>query len=167
MAFLLADLSSVRTDELLDFLEREIPKKGWGALDELNMRTWRETARNPDARQVGEAFQALLDRGDDLTPQERERLIALLDGDDAKKSILNFLKANAEIIRKLKKRNFGYRHMSLLQKLAAANRVIRMSVFVHIEDVDKVREFADELLEERGVELPTGQRRRAKNNEES
>lgn len=164
MAFLLADLSSVRADELLDFLEREIPKKGWNFLDELNMFGWRENVRHPDARQVGEAFQALFDRGDDLTPQERERLIGLIDSEEAKEKIPGFLKANAEVIRKLKKRNFGYKHMAQLSRLASAKNVIRMSVFVHADDAEAVKNFADELMTKRGIELPTGQRRRAKNN---
>lgn len=167
MAFLLADLSSVRADELLDFLEREIPKKGWSALDELNMLGWRETARNPDARQVGEAFQALLDRGDDLTPPERERLIKIIDSDEAKKNIPTFLQANAEIIRKLKKRHVGYRHMSLIARLAAANNVIRINVLAHSADAEKIRAFAAELLAERGVELPELPRGRPKKNKDS
>jgi len=167
MAFLLADLSSVRAEELLDFLEREIPRKGWNLLDELNMFGWREGARNPDAKQTGEAFAALFARADDLTPQERERLIALIDSEEAKKKIPGFLKSNAEIIRKLKKRNFGYRHMSQLSRLASAKNVIRTSVFVHADDAEAVKNFADELMQKRGIELPTGQRRRAKNSEES
>lgn len=154
MAFLLADLSSVRADELLDFLEREIPRKGWNLLDELNMLTWRETARNPDAKQTGEAFAALFARADDLTPQERERLLTIIDSEAAKRKIPNFLRANIEIIRKLKKRQVGYRHTSFVAKHAAEQNVIRMSVFAHADDANKVRAFAAELLAQRDIKMP-------------
>lgn len=167
MAFLLADLTSVRADELLDFLEREIPRRGWNLLDELNLLNWRETARNPDARQVGEAFSALFARGDDLTPQERERLLKIVDSEDAKRKIANFLRANIEIIRKLKKRHVGYRHTAFVAKRAAEQNVIRMNVFAHADDAEKVRAFAAELLVQRDIKMPELTLGRPKKNKET
>jgi hypothetical protein len=152
--FLFADAGAVGTDDLLNYIETQINAGGWDALAELNVPDWQVSVKNSDARRFGEAFVALFSRLETLLPAQRERLIAVVDGGEAKKRVPRLLRAHVLEIRKLRKKQMSYRTTMVGAKLAEEAGAIRIAVYCPEQDVERVREFAAGLMRDRGVKIP-------------
>jgi hypothetical protein len=157
--YLFVDPKSLTVDELLAFVEAEIAQGGWGRLDALNLIDWRK-AQNAEAVRVGEALASLLGRGDELQPAQRARLLALIDGDKARAQIAGFLGRHKVEIQRLRKREVAYKGTVAATKSAKSAGAVRIWVFCPAEDAERVREFANERLRERGIKMPVRPRGR-------
>lgn len=153
--FIFADTKSLKTVDLLAFAERAIvPSSGWNSLGELNAIDWRATATVGEVRQLGEALVELLARVDDLLPAERERLLAVVDGEQAKRSFPRFLHDNAAAILKVRRREMRRKSAARTIELAAEKGIERVSVFVPVEDAGRLRAIAAEMMAARGKKMP-------------
>ncbi|MCA3267627.1 MAG: hypothetical protein ING19_16320 [Azospirillum sp.] len=146
----------MKTPDLLDFIERAIvPTSGWNTLGELNAIDWRASAQNGEARRLGEALVELLKRVDVLLPAERERLLAVLDGETAKKSFPRFLKDNRAGIVAVRRLEIRRRSALKTLELAEQEGIVRVTVFVPAGDAEKLKAFARGLMETRGLKIPS------------
>jgi hypothetical protein len=161
MAFLFADTTSIASEDLLSFCETQIRGGGWRLLDELNLVEWR-SAKNTDARRVGEALAELFERAKMLPPPLRKRLIELIDGPEAKKQIPGFLSRFPEPIRRLKRLEVAYANTMRTAAVATDLGAVRVTVYVPEADIEELKAFAAGLMRKRGIALPSLPRGRPK-----
>ncbi|MCA3083134.1 MAG: hypothetical protein ING69_10820 [Rhodocyclaceae bacterium] len=161
MAFLFADTNSIASEDLLSFCETQIRAGGWRLLDELNLIEWR-SAKNTDARRVGEALAELFARAKSLPPPLRKRLIELIDGKEAKSQIPGFFSRFSEPIRRLRRLEVAYSNTMRTAAAATELGAVRVTVYVPEVDVDELKSFAAQLMQKRGIALPVLPRGRPK-----
>ncbi|MFN7192623.1 MAG: hypothetical protein ACK5U4_14410 [Rhodospirillales bacterium] len=165
MAFLFADTGSIASVDLLSFCETQIRAGGWRLLDELNLIEWR-SAKNSDARRVGEALAELFARAKTLPPPLRKRLIELVDSKEAKTQIPGFLLRFPEPIRRLRRLEVAYSNTVRTAAAVTQLGALRVKVIVPEADVEELKRFAAELMKRRGIALPSLPRGRPKKQSE-